>query len=106
LSERRELKRTLDELKKEGTIPAGFQRMIDAHFSNQDDLAGEVLLNRRHRLVGRALEQATGSPLAGVLRLLVTGGLQAAGLTVDRQMHQRQSDDLEWIADVLWGTDR
>ncbi len=105
LNERRELKRTLDTLKKEGTIPAGFQRMIDTHFQDDDATAGEIVLNRQHRLVRRALSQATGSPLAGVLRLLVVGALQAAGLAIDRRLHQNQADDLEWIADVLWGSD-
>jgi hypothetical protein len=105
LSERRELFRTIEQLKKDGTIPAGFQRMIDSHFREEDPPANEVVLNRNHKLVGRALSQSTGSALAAVLRLLVLGALSQAGMAVDRAAHQQQADDLEWIAEALWGRD-
>ena len=103
LSERKELLRSLDELKKQGSIPPGFQRMIDAHFQDDAPKPNEVLLNRRHKLVGRALSQSTGSPLASVLRLLVLGALSSAGMAMDRASHQQQDDDLHWIAEALWG---
>ncbi len=105
LNERRELLRTFEALKKEGTIPAGFQRMIDAHLSSDAPDANEVLLNRNHRLVSRALSKSTSHPLASVLRLLVLGALNSAGATVDRPAHQQQADDLDWIAEALWGRD-
>lgn len=105
LNERRELLRTFEALKKEGTIPTGFQRMIDAHLSSDTPDANEVLLNRNHRLVARALSKSTSHPLASVLRLLVLGALNSAGATVDRAAHQQQSDDLDWIAEALWGRD-
>ena len=68
LNERRELQKTFEDLKKEGTIPSGFQRMIDQHFAGEAPAENEVLLNRSHRLVGRALTQSPRSPLASVLR--------------------------------------
>ena len=105
LNERRELLRTFEALKKEGAIPTGFQRMIDAHLSSGTPDANEVLLNRNHRLVSRALAKSTSHPLASVLRLLVLGALNSAGATVDRAAHQQQSDDLDWIAEALWGRD-
>ena len=105
LNERRELLRTFEALKKEGTIPAGFQRMIDAHLSSEAPDANEVLLNRNHRLVSRALSKSTSHPLASVLRLLVLSALNSAGATIDRTAHQQQADDLDWIAEALWGRD-
>jgi hypothetical protein len=105
LNERHELLRTVEELKKQGTVPAGFQRLIDAHFDEQGESRNEVLLNRRNRMVARALDQSTASPLAGVLRLLVTGALATAGANVPRSAQRRQVDDLDWIAECLWGKD-
>ncbi|MBC7820092.1 MAG: ATP-binding protein [Planctomycetaceae bacterium] len=103
LNERRALLKTFDDLKKEGTIPPGFQRLIDAELAGELEAANEVLLNRSHRLVSRALEQSTGTPLASVLRLLVINALTGAGAALDRSVHRRQSDDLDWIAEALWG---
>jgi molecular chaperone HtpG len=103
LNERYELFRTLDDLKKQGTIPSGFQRLIDNHFEEAPVRKNEVLLNRNHRMVARALEQKTNSPLASVLRLLVHNALIAAGASLPRQAQSQQVDDLEWIADALWG---
>jgi hypothetical protein len=103
LNERAELFRTFDELKKQGTIPSGFQRLIDNHFDQQPAGQNEVLLNRNHRLVGRALTQKTSSPLASVLRLLVINALTAAGATVPRAAQAQQVEDLDWIAEALWG---
>ncbi len=103
LNERTELRQTLEHLKKQGSIPAGFQRMIDKQFADDPPQPNEIVLNRRHRLVGRALDQATGSALASVLRLLVSGALSAAGMVLDRDAHRQQEDDLQWIAEALWG---
>lgn len=103
LNERRALLKTFEELKKEGTIPPGFQRLIDAELADQTEAANEVLLNRKHRLVGRALEQSTGTPLASVLRLLVINALTGAGAALDRSLHRQQADDLDWITEALWG---
>lgn len=106
LNERHELLRTFDELKKQGTVPPGFQRLIDAHYAAAPTGNNEVLLNRNHRLVGRALEQQTTSPLASVLRLLVHNALATAGAAMARETQRQQTEDLEWIADALWGRDR
>jgi hypothetical protein len=105
LNERRELRRTFDELKKEGTIPAGFQRLIDNELTGEGVEGNEVLLNRNHRLVAHALEQSTGHPLGSVLRILVLSALNSAGASVDRDAYSQQADDLDWIAEALWGRD-
>jgi len=103
LNDRHELQRTYEELKRQGTVPAGFQRLIDSHFSGDEPARNEVLLNRNHRLVKRALEQRPGTPLASVLRLLVVSALNSAGAAVPREAQSVQSDDLDWIAEALWG---
>lgn len=103
LNEQTELVRTFEELKKQGTVPSAFQRLIDRHFDDANKPTNEVLLNRRHRLVGRALEQKTSSPLASVLRLLVGQALTAAGATIPTASQRLQAEDLDWIADALWG---
>jgi hypothetical protein len=103
LNERSELLKTFDDLKKQGAIPAGFQRMIDRQLARGPAGTNEVLLNRDHRLVGRALNQKTSSPLASVLRLLVVGALSTAGASPTRDAIRKQEEDLDWIAEVLWG---
>ncbi|MBS0206504.1 MAG: ATP-binding protein [Planctomycetes bacterium] len=103
LNDRHELQRTYEELKRQGTVPAGFQRLIDSHFSTDEPSRNEVLLNRNHRLVRRTLEQRPGTPLASVLRLLVISALNSAGAAVPREAQSQQSDDLDWIAEALWG---
>ncbi len=103
LNEKQALKSTFDELKKQGSIPSNFQRLIDRQFSEDEPVGNEVLLNRRHKLVARALEKSTLSPLASVLRLLVIQSLNAAGASNTREMIDTQVADLDWIADALWG---
>jgi molecular chaperone HtpG len=106
LNERYELSKTFDDLKKEGTVPAGFQRLIDQHFADAPPQKNEVVLNRNHRLVARALSQKTSHPLASVLRLLVFNALNAAGAPIPHNARTQQTDDLDWIAEALWGRDR
>jgi HSP90 family molecular chaperone len=103
LNERADMQQTFEELKKQGTIPSAFQRIIDRHMEEQPSSRNEVLLNRSHRLVQRALSQKTNSPLASVLRLLVAQSLTAAGAALPASMQQVQTDDLDWITDALWG---
>ncbi|MCI0464337.1 MAG: ATP-binding protein [Gemmataceae bacterium] len=103
LNERAELHRTFEDLKKQGTIPSGFQRMIDAHFDAGPAAVNEVLLNRNHRLVRRALSQKTSTPLASVLRLLVHNALVSAGASLPPAAQKTQVEDLEWVAEALWG---
>jgi HSP90 family molecular chaperone len=103
LNERYELSKTFDDLKKEGTVPAGFQRLIDQHFADAPAQKNEVVLNTNHRLVARALSQKTSHPLASVLRLLVLNALNAAGAAIPRTAQLQQVDDLDWIAEALWG---
>jgi molecular chaperone HtpG len=102
LNERAELSKTFEELKLRGAIPSGFQRMIDTHLERGPAATNEVLLNRNHKLVSRALEQSTTHPLACVLRLLVGNALTAAGASPTRETLRRQEEDLDWIAETLW----
>lgn len=103
LNERYELSKTFDDLKNEGTVPSGFQRLIDRHFADAPPQKNEIVLNRNHRLVARALSQKVTHPLASVLRLLVLNALNAAGAAVPRSAQLQQMDDLDWIAEALWG---
>jgi len=103
LNERYELFTSLEDLKRKGTIPSGFQRLIDNHFDEEPMKQNEVILNRNHRMVHRALEQNTKSPLASVLRVLVNNSLINAGASLPRPAQNLQVDDLEWIAEALWG---
>jgi molecular chaperone HtpG len=103
LNERHELMKTFEDLKKGGVVPSGFQRLIDRHFEQGEKARNEVLLNRNHRLVARAMEQKTNSPLASVLRLLVVNALRTAGATLPSTALHQQQGDLDWIADCLWG---
>jgi hypothetical protein len=105
LNERFELAQTFEDLRKGGDIPQGFQRLIDAHFQNAPTGRNDVILNREHRLVGRALKQKPSSPLASVLRLLVTSALNGAGAGRSVESARSQADDLNWIAEALWGRD-
>ncbi len=105
LNDRFELYRTFDELRRVGEIPAGFQRLIDTHFRSLPTGKNEVVLNRSHRVVERALQQGPRSPLASVLRVLVLNALQAAGAARSQQAAATQMEDLDWIADALWGND-
>ena len=105
LNERYELSKSFEELKKEGDIPQGFQRLIDAHFEASPAGKNEVILNRKHRLIERAFKQGTSSPLANVMRLLVFNSLQAAGAQSERNAQMVQAEDLDWIAESLWGRD-
>lgn len=103
LNERRELRRVFDELKQQGNIPSGFQRLIDAKMQEEAEASNELLLNRRHRLVGRALQQSTRTPLASVLRQLAFDALAAAGAVLESKAQLQRTEDLDWIAEALWG---
>lgn len=103
LNERYELARTFDDLKKDGRVPAGFQRLIDSHFEGEPAGQNEVVLNRNHPLVQRSLSQRTGTPISSVLRLLVMQALNSAGAAIDNSAQRQQMDDLDWIAEALWG---
>ena len=103
LNEKHELRSAYDEMRQQGTIPSGFQRLIDAHFEQTEQRRHEILLNRDHRLVGRALSQRPGTPLSSVLRLLVLNALTAAGAAPPRPAQQEIGADLDWIAEALWG---
>lgn len=106
LNERRELRRVFDELKQQGNIPAGFQRLIDTRMQEEAEASNELLLNRRHRLVGRALEQSTRMPLASVLRLLAFDALSSAGAVLEPAAQRMHAEDLDWIAEALWGRNK
>jgi len=105
LNERYELTQVFEDLKKGDSIPQGFQRLIDSHFRSHPTGQNEIVLNRGHRVVKRALSQGTTSPLASVVRLLVINALSSAGASIPQDAHQSQSNDLDWVADALWGKD-
>jgi len=101
VNERYELAKTFDELRENGELPRGFQRLIDQHFQRSPAGKNEIVLNTQHRLVRRALEQGTTSPLANVLRILVIASLSKAGARVQMAAQEMQAEDLEAIADAL-----
>lgn len=103
LNEKHELMRALDDLGKEGSVPPSFQRLIDGHMGSGESPKNEIVLNRSHELVSRALSQKTSMPLAGVLRLLVHNALTAAGASIPRAAQRLQAEDLDWIAECLRG---
>lgn len=105
LNERYELAQTFEDLRKGGDIPQGFQRLIDAHFQQSPTGRNEVILNRDNRLVQRAIQQGPNSPLASVVRLLVSNALTSAGAGHSADAARVQSEDLDWIAEALWGRD-
>lgn len=103
LDNRHELQKSYEDLKRQGTVPVGFQRLIDSHFRDAQTHQNEVLLNRNHPLIERVLSQRTDTPLASVLRLLVFSALNSAGAAKSRDMISVEKDDLDWIAEALWG---
>jgi molecular chaperone HtpG len=101
VNERYELSKTFDDLRENGELPKGFQRLIDQHFQRSPAGKNEIILNSQHRLVRRALSQGTASPLASVLRILVVAALNKAGARIQSAAQELQADDLESIADAL-----
>ncbi|MCY2983882.1 MAG: ATP-binding protein [Planctomycetota bacterium] len=101
VNERYELSKTFDELRENGELPRGFQRLIDQHFQRSPAGKNEIVLNTQHRLVRRALEQGASSPLANVLRILVIAALSKAGARIQMAAQEMQAEDLEAIADAL-----
>ncbi len=101
VNERYELSKTFDELRENGELPRGFQRLIDQHFQRSPAGKNEIVLNTQHRLVRRALEQGTTSPIANVLRILVIAALSKAGARIQSAAQEMQAEDLESIADAL-----
>jgi hypothetical protein len=101
VNERYELSKTFDELRENGELPKGFQRLIDQHFQRSPLGKNEIILNRSHRLVRKALELGSKSSLSHVLRLLVTTALSKAGARLQTDAQSLQATDLEAIADSL-----
>ena len=101
LNERHELMQTFEELRKKSEIPAGFARLIDQHFSRERPKRNEILLNRDHDLVRRALAQSVSHPLASVLRLLVFNALTVAGASIAPQARRLYAEDLGWVSDAI-----
>ena len=101
LNERYELFQTMDEIKKDGGIPHGFQRLIDQHFEASPAGKNEVVLNREHQVVKSALRHGPSHPLAAVLRLLVVNALHSAGANVGAELQSQQRDDLNWLWESL-----
>jgi len=103
LNERSELHKTFEQLRARGTIPPGFQRLIDTHFEQGPIGQNEILLNSGHPLVARALEVQTSHPLASVVRLLAWNALTTAGAVLPPEARRQQEQDLAWIGETLGG---
>lgn len=101
LNERHEMLATFEDLKRQGTVPEGFQRLIDHYFQSGEQSRNEVILNLNHSLVRQALTESTASPLAGILRLLAVNALSGAGASIPQAALTQQSDDLAWIAETM-----
>lgn len=103
LNERSELHKTFEQLRARGTIPPGFQRLIDTHFEQGPVGQNEIVLNSGHPLVSRALGLQTSHPLASVVRLLAWNALTTAGGVLPAEARRQQHDDLDWIGEALGG---
>jgi hypothetical protein len=103
LNERSELHKTFDQLRSRGTIPPGFQRLIDTHFEQGPVGQNEIVLNSGHPLVSRALGLQTSHPLASVVRLLAWNALVGAGAVLSAEARRQQQEDLAWIGETLGG---
>lgn len=101
LNERYDLIRTLDALKKGGSIPDSFRRMIDKHLEGEVLPQNEILLNRRHPLVERTLEETPDKARAAVLRVLMFQAVQSAGAQLSREARELLDEDLQRIADAI-----
>jgi len=101
LNERYDLIRTIDALKKGGSIPDSFRRMIDKHLEGEELPQNEILLNRRHPLVERALSGKPTGPQAAVLRVLVFQTIQSAGAQLSRETRELLEMDLLRIAEEV-----
>ena len=101
LNERQDLIRTVNALKKEGTIPFSFQRMIDKHLDGEEMPRNELLLNRSHLLIARALESGPTSPLAAVMRILIFQVMQSAGARLGSVSREELDGDLLEIANAF-----
>jgi molecular chaperone HtpG len=96
-----EIRRDFESLKKDGRIPAAFSRMMDQHFSSEDVEQSQIILNTKHQIVSRALKNSIHSPLASVLRILVSNALMTAGAIPGSQEQQTLRKDLDWIAETI-----
>jgi molecular chaperone HtpG len=103
LDERNELDQTVGELLKTGHVPEGFKQIMTRHMDTRRQGSNQVLLNRRHKLIARALGCKPSHPLGSVLRLLVYQSLEGAGLTLPSTAHRSRAEDLEWISEALGG---
>ena len=101
LNERYDLIRTIDALKKGGQIPDSFRRMIDKHLDGEELPQNEILLNRCHPLVERALSDSPSGARAAVLRVLVFQAVQGAGVQLTRETRELLEMDLQRIAEAI-----
>jgi HSP90 family molecular chaperone len=101
INERYELSKTFDEIRENGDLPKGFERIIQQHFERQPAGKNEVILNRYHNVVKKAMIHGIDSPMANVLRVLVVAALTKAGAKLSREAQEYQSIDLSSITDAL-----
>jgi molecular chaperone HtpG len=101
VNERYELSKTFEDLKSNGDMPRGFQRLVDQHFLRSPTGKNEIILNKNHRLVRRAIEKGIRHPLANVLRILVLSALSKCGAKLKSSALEVQASDLESISEAL-----
>lgn len=103
VNERYELSKTLQEIKANGDIPKGFERIIQQYFDKQPSQRNDLVLNQHHKIVKRALQQGPHGAMANVLRVLVLGALSKAGASISKEAQEIQGVDLGAISDALEG---
>jgi molecular chaperone HtpG len=101
VNERYELSKTFDEIRENGDLPKGFERIIQQHFERQPAGKNEVILNKYHNVVKKAMMRGIDSPMSNVLRVLVVAALTKAGAKLSREAQEYQSVDLSSIMDAL-----
>jgi HSP90 family molecular chaperone len=101
INERYELSKTFEEIRENGDLPKGFERIIQQHFDRKPVGKNEVILNRHHRIVSKSLKQGSQTPMANVLRVLVVAALTKAGAKLDNEALAYQSVDLASISEAL-----
>lgn len=101
IDESQEVRRTFQDLVSAGTLPSGYQKIIQEQLDAQPEVRNEILLNTSHSLVKRALERSITHPLASVLRIQVYAALESAGVRLDEEAAAKRKYDLDWVSEAL-----
>ncbi len=101
INERYELSKTFQEIKENGDLPKGFERIIQQHFNRRPVERNDVILNQHHKVIKQALQAGPTGSMAHLLRVLVMGALNKAGASISKDAQEYQQIDLSAIADAL-----